>query len=70
MTSNQPSFFAHLQICKVYHGQGTCQFRDGHTYKGDLKHGLLHGKGQFNWTDGTVYRGEFKNNEITGVGRY
>jgi hypothetical protein len=50
----------------VYHGQGTCQFRDGHTFKGELRHGLLHGKGTFKWTDGTLYKGEFKNNEITG----
>jgi len=21
----------------VYHGQGTCQFRDGHTFKGELR---------------------------------
>lgn len=54
----------------MYHGQGTCQFRDGHMYKGELNNGLLHGKGQFTWTDGTVYKGQFTQNEITGVGRY
>jgi len=55
----------------VYHGQGTCEFRDGHTFKGDLKHGLLHGKnGTFTWVDGTVYKGEFTANEITGAGKY
>lgn len=59
------------QICKVYHGQGTCEFRDGHVYKGDLKHGLLHTKnGSFTWVDGTVYKGEFTANEITGFGKY
>lgn len=34
-----------LQICKVYHGQGNCKFKDGHIFKGELKHGLLHGRG-------------------------
>ncbi len=58
------------QICKVYHGQGTCEFREGHIFKGEMKHGMLHGKGEFIWQDGTRYKGEFRDNEITGVGRY
>ena len=58
------------QICKVYHGQGTCVFKDGHTYKGEVKYGLLNGKGTFTWTDGTKYKGEFRENEITGKGQY
>jgi len=56
------------QICKVYHGQGNCKFKDGHIFKGELKHGLLHGRGQFKWHDGTIYKGEFRENEITGNG--
>ena len=59
-----------FQICKVFHGQGTCVFKDGHEYKGELRYGLLHGKGTFKWTDGTVYKGEFRENEITGKGTY
>jgi hypothetical protein len=58
------------QICHVYHGQGTCQFKDGHEYKGELRRGLLDGRGTFKWTDGTQYKGEFKENEITGKGNY
>jgi len=58
------------QICKVFHGQGTCVFKDGHEYKGELRFGLLHGKGTFKWTDGTLYKGEFRENEITGKGTY
>lgn len=54
----------------MYHGQGTCQFKDGHTYKGEVRYGLLNGKGTFFWTDGTKYKGEFRENEITGKGQY
>jgi hypothetical protein len=59
-----------FQICKVFHGNGTCIFKDGHEYKGELRYGLLHGKGTFKWTDNTIYRGEFQENEITGKGSY
>ena len=44
----------------MYHGQGTCQFRDGHTFKGELRHGLLHGKGTFKYSDGDYFEGEYK----------
>lgn len=54
----------------MYHGQGTCEFREGHTFKGELRYGLLHGKGEFMWVDATRYKGEFRDNEITGTGRY
>ena len=49
----------------MYDGYGTCTFKDGHEYKGELRLGLLWGRGVFKWTDGTVYSGMFKENEIT-----
>ena len=58
------------QIAKVYHGRGRCEFKEGHIYNGEMKHGLLHGEGEFIWKDGTKYYGEFHNNEITGKGKY
>ena len=58
------------QIAKVYHGRGRCEFKEGHIYNGEMRHGLLHGDGEFIWKDGTKYSGEFKNNEITGTGKY
>jgi len=52
------------------HGRGKAIFKDGHTYEGDMKNGMLNGKGVFTWKDGTIFKGKFRNNEITGDGIY
>ena len=69
-TGDVIDFHHNAQIVKVYHGRGKCEFKEGHTYTGEMRHGLLHGNGEFVWKDGTKYKGQFSENEITGEGNY
>jgi hypothetical protein len=52
---------------------GTCgtqvvRFKEGHTYEGEWREGLMHGTGTMEFTDGVKYEGHFENNRISGCG--
>jgi hypothetical protein len=64
------SIIKNAETYEVMHGKGIAKFKDGQTYEGEIRNGMLHGRGTFTWIDKTVYKGKFRNNEITGSGRY
>jgi hypothetical protein len=44
------------------HGKGKLITREGHEYKGYVKHGVISGKGVMNWSNNVTYKGEFEHN--------
>lgn len=46
----------------------TVTFKDGSSYTGDVKDGILDGFGTYTYADGRTYTGEFKNNRKHGEG--
>ena len=51
-------------------GKGKLTIAGGHTYKGQLKNGMMHGRGELEWPDGTKYIGQFVDNTLYGRGCY
>ena len=57
-----------------YLGYGKVTFKDGSTYTGSAKYGILETEKNkecdIDFSDGTKYKGQIKNNQLTGKGSY